>query len=77
MSSRTSCAVSTVTRLPSRTATALGEARMLSLSSVFFERSSCTMPMAVLTMMTPMNVRFSHCCTAITHSASRKNSILK
>ena len=36
-----------------------------------------TMPMAVLTMMTPMNVRFSHCCTAITHSASRKNSMLK
>ena len=54
-----------------------GDARMLSLSSVFFERSSCTMPMAVLTMMTTMNVRFSHCCTAITHSASRKNSMLK
>ena len=77
MSSRTSWAVSTVSFCPSLMTTPLGEASILSLSSVFLERVSCTMPMTVLQMTTPIKVRLSHFWTSITATARMQKIRLK
>ena len=47
------------------------------MSSVRFERSSCTMPMAMFARTTPMNITFCQEPTASTQAARKKNSMLK
>ena len=77
MSSRTISLVGIFRCLPSRMTAPCGSVSSVSLSSVRFERSSCTMPMAMLAMTTPMNMTFCQEPTASTQAASRKKSILK
>ena len=77
ISSRTSWAASSSTVCPSRTARHFGAAMIFSPSTFFFTRRSCTMPMNILQNTGPRNVKFSHCRTAITQPASRKNRKLK
>ena len=54
-----------------------GAVSRVSLSSVRFERSSCTMPMAMFARTTPMNITFCQEPTASTQAARKKNSMLK
>ena len=77
MSSRTISLVGIFRLRPSRMTAPWGAVSRVSLSSVRFERSSCTMPMAMFARTTPMNITFCQEPTASTQAARKKNSMLK
>ena len=77
ISSRTVRAVSKVNGSPLRMTVAFGAERMERLSSVFFDLSSCTMPMPVLAKTMKRNVKFRQDPTAISAAARIKNTRLK
>ena len=77
MSSRTISLVGIFLCLPSRMTKPCGAVSSVSLSSVRFERSSCTMPMAMFANTTPRNMAFCQVPNTSTKAASTKKSMLK